>query len=323
VKENEMNKISTTRSVGFTLIELLVVIAIIAILAAILFPVFAQARDKARQISSASNEKQIILGVIMYTGDYDSTFPYAQDQDHSPGGTDCTSGNPAGSTVCTDEGGGQWVGFIQPYVKSFNVFMSPDDAGAGAGPAEYAWAGESMSYAYNAILGESGNDGWWPPVEMGLGLTNQAWPGSAPGYPQFVNESKITFPDSSIAICESYSMDDMKVCQQGLPCAAGGALDPNNGYPWLYLGNKPGGGHGSFISGLNWGWGGQTEPAPDGGTAGVAFPGGPTGGVSQYFDSKTLANYAFVDGHVKAMTAVQTVSNGNMWDTHRAVETGY
>src|SRR5262249_38734327 len=60
---------------AFTLIELLVVIAIIAILAAILFPVFAQAREKARSISCLSNNKQVSLGVLMYVQDYDETYP--------------------------------------------------------------------------------------------------------------------------------------------------------------------------------------------------------------------------------------------------------
>ncbi len=65
------------RRIGFTLIELLVVIAIIAILAAILFPVFARAREKARQITCASNLKQMGLAFFMYASDYDETFPMA------------------------------------------------------------------------------------------------------------------------------------------------------------------------------------------------------------------------------------------------------
>jgi prepilin-type N-terminal cleavage/methylation domain-containing protein/prepilin-type processing-associated H-X9-DG protein len=69
-----------TKIVGFTLIELLVVIAIIAILAAILFPVFAKAREKARQISCLSNEKQIALAFTQYTQDYDETLPPRDDQ---------------------------------------------------------------------------------------------------------------------------------------------------------------------------------------------------------------------------------------------------
>src|SRR5690348_3498076 len=63
-----------TKPTGFTLIELLVVIAIIAILAAILFPVFAQAREKARQTACLSNLKQIGLGTMMYAEDYDETY---------------------------------------------------------------------------------------------------------------------------------------------------------------------------------------------------------------------------------------------------------
>src|SRR5437588_8581233 len=64
---------------AFTLIELLVVIAIIAIIAAILFPVFARAREKARQAACLSNQHQIAMAVLMYIGDNDETFPFVLD----------------------------------------------------------------------------------------------------------------------------------------------------------------------------------------------------------------------------------------------------
>src|SRR5262245_218992 len=93
---------------GFTLIELLVVIAIIAILAAILFPVFAQAREKARQATCASNLKQITLGVLMYVQDYDETFPVWD------------------SAVATAL---DWPDQVQPYIKNKQVSGCPDAGG--------------------------------------------------------------------------------------------------------------------------------------------------------------------------------------------------
>ena len=92
---------------AFTLIELLVVIAIIAILAAILFPVFAQARDKARSSSCLSNEKQIGLGLMMYTQDYDETYPTAYMYKNN---TATTNGGSTGGYV-------HYSAMIQPYIK--------------------------------------------------------------------------------------------------------------------------------------------------------------------------------------------------------------
>jgi prepilin-type N-terminal cleavage/methylation domain-containing protein/prepilin-type processing-associated H-X9-DG protein len=95
---------------GFTLIELLVVIAIIAILAAILFPVFAQAREKARQTSCLSNEKQIGLGVMQYVQDYDETFPHHRFRIEDT--------NPVDGDARPDWNPVTWREMIEPYVKS-------------------------------------------------------------------------------------------------------------------------------------------------------------------------------------------------------------
>src|SRR3984893_16503713 len=95
---------------AFTLIELLVVIAIIAILAAILFPVFAQARDKARQSSCLSNMKQITTAVVMYVQDYDERFPYAIGWQQ----TGCQNRG-----AWWGGGGLGWFEATQPYTKNY------------------------------------------------------------------------------------------------------------------------------------------------------------------------------------------------------------
>ena len=103
---------------GFTLIELLVVIAIIAILAAILFPVFAKAREKARQSSCLSNVKQIILGVLQYCQDYDERLPLGTSYWYAPGG--------GGAATRADPLG--WFDCLQPYVKNAQIFACPSDS---------------------------------------------------------------------------------------------------------------------------------------------------------------------------------------------------
>jgi len=149
--ESMFTQSSTTerRRSGFTLIELLVVIAIIAILAAILFPVFAKAREKARQITCASNEKQIGLGILQYVQDYDETFPKS---------------NTPTDVLC-------WAQQIFPYTKSSDVYKCPDNPdGAKFNPTNQwtahpndTWMGRSnwqqgspavpISYGYNNFIG--------------------------------------------------------------------------------------------------------------------------------------------------------------------------
>ena len=93
---------------GFTLIELLVVIAIIAILASILFPVFARAREKARQASCQSNQKQMALAIIMYSSDNDETYPFA-----------LTANNTT------------WRNAALPYIRNRQIFQCPSYRPAG------------------------------------------------------------------------------------------------------------------------------------------------------------------------------------------------
>jgi prepilin-type N-terminal cleavage/methylation domain-containing protein len=101
---------------GFTLIELLVVIAIIAILAAILFPVFARAREKARQSSCLSNMKQLATGYLMYAQDYDERFPVNLRMPI------------AGYDDGLSDGGMSKHSAILPYVKNTQVFLCPSQA---------------------------------------------------------------------------------------------------------------------------------------------------------------------------------------------------
>jgi prepilin-type N-terminal cleavage/methylation domain-containing protein len=106
------SKPSLLRSCGFTLIELLVVIATIAILAAILFPVFGRARENARRSSCQSNLKQLALGITQYTQDYDEMFPVST--------TNTATYTVGGPTI-------GWADGIFPYVKSLQVYQCPSE----------------------------------------------------------------------------------------------------------------------------------------------------------------------------------------------------
>jgi prepilin-type N-terminal cleavage/methylation domain-containing protein/prepilin-type processing-associated H-X9-DG protein len=156
------------RARGFTLIELLVVIAIIAILAAILFPVFAQAREKARSISCISNLKQVGMSVQMYVQDYDETFPKLGWNDGIPHEAPLPDGRKYQGWV-------SWPLLLFPYVKSgggrndtraVSAFTCPSDGT----PQNQSWAPKD-----NGVINPYRND-WGKPIPMSYGInTDFTW----------------------------------------------------------------------------------------------------------------------------------------------------
>jgi prepilin-type N-terminal cleavage/methylation domain-containing protein len=165
------------RNKGFTLIELLVVIAIIAILAAILFPVFAKVREKARQTACLSNIRQLGLAIGQYANDYD---------DHFPNGADA-SGRASG-----------WAYTVYPYTSSAAVFTCPDDSSQ-TGQGTFALNGQtrpyaSSSYGYNTDFAYQ--DYFGNPSQSGCGAS------TCPNGNKSYGQEYMTEPDKTVVLFE-------------------------------------------------------------------------------------------------------------------------
>ena len=136
----KQRRLNNTTGAGFTLIELLVVIAIIAILAAILFPVFQKVRENARRAQALSNAKQLGLGITQYVQDADEKMPM---------------GGQTGQLTDPNRYESEWQEAIYPFVKSEGVYHDPDDSASTANPAPSAQAASGQANNAAAYSGSS------------------------------------------------------------------------------------------------------------------------------------------------------------------------
>jgi prepilin-type N-terminal cleavage/methylation domain-containing protein/prepilin-type processing-associated H-X9-DG protein len=210
------------RKRGFTLIELLVVIAIIAILAAILFPVFAQARESARSISCLSNMKQIGLALRMYAQDYDETFSNIRLGDWSGG---CCNQDLI------------WKNVIQPYIKNKQIFACPSNPSAVLTPGNKITKvtngqGEGWLYEPDAVMpisyGMNSTVTTWVPANFATDWAgSSAWVDYRP-----LKDARLVRPAETIAIGEvAWDDADVHIGWAGIDGGGGGCdggdNDPN------------------------------------------------------------------------------------------------
>lgn len=268
---------------GFTLIELLVVIAIIAILAAILFPVFAQARAQARKTSCLSNEKQVTLAVLQYVQDFDETIPlvYAPNKINDPAGFRY----PRGTRTLA------WQNLVQPYAKNWQVFVCPDSGLTKTDPltsiqpfSNYALIPSSATAGVASWI-----DYWWTPNAT-------AWQGLGGVYQDngYWTVTKSTPSTSLAAIAAPASMT--LISEGGLP--DGWALSGGAGYPY------PTGTCGAWIPGVPYlaGYQDYREGGPIGNH--MITGGGTYGKYCWQFEAGLTSGQitvAFLDGHAKTM----------------------
>ncbi len=259
---------------GFTLIELLVVIAIISIIAAILYPVFANAREKARQTQCASNLKQIGMAVAQYVQDYDEYYPYG----------DIANTTSASSTQwyaysdwCMNTHlSPSWIDLVEPYAKTSQIFYCPDP------PKGHFWSNMNYCGAAGTMIGNPNEPGYAmnPNIMHELLWSDSTFDntkgkcvtGKTACY-DVLNSSKVTRAAEIVMVADRGQAD--RTCLDAEQTNVGAASDPNGS------------------------WGGFSPNSSEFGT-------------NPDWKHQDFADCLFVDGHTKAKKYTSTTDYKSM-----------